>query len=131
MPREIFFSHASQDQREAGRICRQLRAHGLKVWYSKTHLIGAEAWHDEIGQALDRCDWFIILLTPSAVKSQWVKRELVYALSISRYVGRIVPLILKDCNPRTLSWALKAIQMMDYRESGAAGLLRIWGIDPK
>ena len=125
------FSHASQDRTAANRICRQLRGRGLKVWYSKVHLVGAEAWHDEIGEALDRCDWFVVLLTPDAVRSQWVKREIVYALSMPRYVGRIVPVILKDCNPRRLSWALKAVQSIDYRDTGIAGLLRVWGIDTK
>jgi hypothetical protein len=64
---------------------------GIPVWYSEHRIIGAEQWHDEIGEALQRCDWFAVLLSPHSVRSQWVKRELVYALSDVRYAERIVP----------------------------------------
>lgn len=60
----------------AEKVVRGLEDHGVKVWYSKTNLKGAQAWHDEIGKALARCDWFVVVLTPSAVRSEWVKREL-------------------------------------------------------
>jgi hypothetical protein len=83
LPREVFLSHASKDRRIASRIGSILRAHGVPVWYSETNLIGAQQWHDEIGEALARCDWFLIVLSPQATRSKWVKRELLYALRSS------------------------------------------------
>ena len=47
-PKEIFLSHASADRRAANRLVARLRKAGFKVWYSKTHLKGAQQWHDEI-----------------------------------------------------------------------------------
>lgn len=41
---------------------------------SKEHIGGAQEWHDEIGAALDRCDWFPVVLSPQSVASRWVKR---------------------------------------------------------
>jgi len=34
------------------------------------HIVAAKQWHDEIGNALSRCDWFIVVLTPDSVRSQ-------------------------------------------------------------
>jgi hypothetical protein len=42
----------------------------------KANIRGAQQWHDEIGTALKRCDWFLLVLSPQSVRSMWVKHEL-------------------------------------------------------
>ena len=78
LPAEVFLSHSSQDREMASRVAETLRAHGVPVWFSESNILGAQQWHDEIGAALVRCDWFIVLLSPDAVSSNWVKRELLF-----------------------------------------------------
>jgi hypothetical protein len=132
LPREVFLSHASQDQGMAGQIAAVLREHGVPVWFSQTHLLGAQRWHDEIGKALLRCDWFLVLLSPDAVKSTWVKRELVYALRSSHFDGRILPIVARACEFDQLSWTLKDFQAVDFTQDFATGcqfLLRTWGME--
>jgi hypothetical protein len=90
-PREIFLSHSSADRAVADDTAALLRSHGLPVWYSSTNILAARQWHDEIGAALRRCDWFVVLLSDAAVNSLWVKRELLYALQQRRYLDRITP----------------------------------------
>jgi hypothetical protein len=134
LPREIFLSHASKDRRQARELAQALRDVGLKVWYSESHLQGAQPWHDELGRALKRCDWLLLLLTPSAIRSKWVKRELVYALSDDRYEDHIIPFILKPCNPLKLSWVLQTIQMIDATSNRSAAIQKVstlWGIGAK
>jgi hypothetical protein len=127
--REVFLSHASQDHAKAVRLRKVLVQHGVPVWFSPHHIKGAQQWQDEIGEALARCDWFLVLLTPHAVKSTWVKRELNYALIEKRYEDRIVPLLFKKCDFRILSWVLPQFQFIDFTKShsDACGkLLRVW-----
>src|SRR5437773_8008065 len=104
--REVFLSHASRDHTQAKRLRDLLVAHGIKVWFSPHHIRGAQQWQDEIGEALARCGWFILMLSPNAVKSMWVKRELNYALIQERYERRIIPLLFKTCDISALSWTL-------------------------
>lgn len=128
-PREIFLSHASADRNSADILARALRQAGLKVWYSRSHLKGAQQWHDEIGRALKRCDWFLLLLSPRAVKSRWVKLELTYATNQARYTEHIMPVMLKPCDYEALSWTLGSIQKVDATaglDAGIATLLRLW-----
>ena len=130
-PKLVFLSHATRDQKFAGKIAEALGKHGIPVWYSRTHLGGAQQWQQEIGKALKRCDWFIVLLSPSAVKSMWVKRELSYALIQKRYEDRIVPLLLRDCEHETLHWTLATFQMIKLKPGFSVScrqLLRIWGL---
>ena len=117
-PAEIFLSHASPDRKLANRLAAVLGRHGLKVFYSRKSLRGAQQWHDEIG-------------SPAAVKSEWVKRELVYALQSKRYRKHIAPVVLKQCNIDKLSWTLSGFQQIDFRnrfDEGCRELLGLWAI---
>ncbi len=106
LPQEVFLSHSSRNRSFASKLAAILRDHGVPVWYSETNILGAQQWHDEIGRALERCDWFAVVLSRSSVKSMWVERELLRALNDPRYRDRIVPILYRDCETRKLSWTL-------------------------
>ncbi|MGO9918601.1 MAG: toll/interleukin-1 receptor domain-containing protein [Isosphaeraceae bacterium] len=131
MPINCFLSQSHRDKPFADRLADTLAAHGVETWYSARQIMAADQWHDEIGKALERSDWFLLVLSTSAVNSRWVKRELLYALDEARFVGRITPLLLRPCNWKKLSWTLKAIQWVDFRQDygrGCQALLQSWGI---
>lgn len=131
MPREVFLSHSSADRAFTTRVAGVLRRHGVPVWYSDENILGAQQWHDEIGAALRRCDWLVLVLSPSSVASTWVKRELLFSLQQDRFDGKIVPILYRPCDHAELSWTLASFQMVDFQsdfDEGCADLLRIWGI---
>lgn len=73
----------------------------------------------------------MLVLSPNAIKSEWVKHELLFALNDKRYRKRIVPVKLKGCDASQLSWTLKAFQMLDFTsqfDDGCRELLKIWGV---
>jgi TIR domain len=76
VPINCFLSHSHHDKPFADRLADTLAAHGVETWYSARQIMAADQWHDEIGKALERCDWFLLILSTSAVNSRWVKREL-------------------------------------------------------
>ena len=128
-PKQIFLSHSIKDHVFVQKLAAELRRQHLPVWISTHHLIGAQAWQDEIGRALHASDWFLIVLSPHSVKSMWVKRELQYALSEQRLENRIVPVLLKRCQVDKLSWTLSNIQQIDFTHhylNGLKKLLKIW-----
>lgn len=134
LPLEVFISHSDRDRQFVSDVVEALRRHGIPVWYSQTNLVGAQQWHDEIGAALRRCDWFVIVLSPNAVSSIWVKKELLFALKQPHLVERIVPLIYQSCDVDEFSWTLSSYQMVDFThsfENGCRGLLRVWGMGYK
>jgi hypothetical protein len=126
----VFLSHSSKDTAALKKLVAVLRDHGIKVWYSEKHIRGATQWHDEIGKALKRCDWFCVLLTPDSVKSKWVKREVHYALRSDRYEDRVIPLIFKNCDMDELSWVLSGLQTITVSrrwKKAMRELLAVWG----
>lgn len=131
LPKEVFLSHSSRDRQFATEVAEVMRRHGIPVWYSRTNIVGAQQWHHEIGEALRRCNWFVIILSPSALRSTWVENELLFALNNRRYRRKIVPLLYKSCKYERLSWTLSSFQIVDFRESvndGYRELLRVWGL---
>jgi len=131
LPAEVFLSHSNRDRRFVTKLAEVLRSHGVPVWYSPTNIVGAQQWHDEIGKALRRCDWFVLVLSPHSVSSKWTKRELLYALNDARYEDRIVPLIYRACDESKLSWVLPTFQCIDFTvdyDAGCRNLLRTWGL---
>lgn len=130
LPSELFISHSSQDHEFVLELVEVLRRHGILVWFSRTNILGAQQWHDEIGAALERCDWFLVVLSPASVESIWVKRELVFALQQDRYADKIIPVLYRPCDPARLSWVLPGYQMVDFQydfDNACRDLLRIWG----
>ena len=132
MPNEVFVSHSSRDRAFVDWLVSVLRRHRIPVWYSRLDIQGAQQWHDEIGEALQRCDWFIVVLSPDAVDSKWVKRELLYSLQQDRFEARIAPLLHRACDYEQLSWTLSLMQQVDFTRSfddGCRELLRMWEVE--
>jgi hypothetical protein len=131
LPNEVFLSHSSLDRQFASDLAGVIRHHGIPVWFSQTNILGAQQWQDEIGAALRRCDWFVVILSPQSADSMWVKRELSYALQQNRFENKIVPITYQPSDYERLSWTLSLFQMIDFTrtfEQGCVNLLRVWGV---
>lgn len=132
LPQEVFLSHAASDHDFVIRLANVMRQQGVPFWYSRTDVLGAQQWHDEIGMALRRCDWFLLILSPQSVASMWVKRELIFALQQNRFENKIVPILYQSCDIERLSWVLPSFQVIDFQfsfENGCQELSRLWGLD--
>ena len=129
VPKKLFLSHASADRRFIKKLTAFLTERKIPFWYSKRNLVGAQQWHDEIGKALKSCDWFLVVISPAAVRSKWVKREVMYALNEDRYENRIIPLLYKPCDAEALSWTLASLQRVDFSkdfDQSCRELIKIW-----
>jgi hypothetical protein len=126
---KIFLSHSAKDRRFVDRLTGVLDDHELSYWYSPRHIVGAQQWHDEIGRALEKCNWFLLVLSPASVKSRWVKHELLFALNQGAYESHIVVLNFRRADFKKLSWTLTQSQWVDFTrdfDRGCRALLRIW-----
>ena len=131
LPREVFLSHSSADQNFVAELADMLRRHGVAVWHAPVQILGSQQWHDEIGAALRRCDWFVIVLSPQCLQSMWAKRELLFALRDERYQKTIIPVLFQPCDYDQFSWTLAAYQFVDFTkdfDDGCRALLRVWGL---
>ena len=131
LPNGVFLSHSNLDRDFVTEIAELLHRRGMAVWFGRTDIVGAKQWHDEIGAALKRCDWFVLFLSANSVRSDWVERELLFALNEHRYAERIIPVLIRPCDHDQLSWTLSSLQFFDFTgrfEDGCRSLLKVWGL---
>lgn len=85
---DIFISYSRNDSAKALALAEQLRANGLDVWIDQHGIEGATSWSKEIANALQSCHTMLLLLSPTAVASENVTKELSVATQLKK---RIVP----------------------------------------
>ena len=112
-------------------IISPLRAHGVDTWYSTDDIQTASEWERQIHDGLMKCDWFLVALSPQAVDSEWVRREVHWA--VMKRKDKIVPVMLETCEPEELHLGLLPIQHIDFRDGREWARERtvpaVWGLD--
>jgi tetratricopeptide (TPR) repeat protein len=79
----IFVSHSHQDDAFCRSLVTALRAADADVWYDEQNL-GAGHLMDAIERELRRRPVFIVILSPAALASRWVKDECTWAYARNR-----------------------------------------------
>ncbi|MCA9742709.1 MAG: toll/interleukin-1 receptor domain-containing protein [Deferribacteres bacterium] len=129
----VFISHATHaDGALAARLANDLQAHGVRYWKAPESIQPGERWAEAIETALETCDTMVVLLTPDALTSRWVKTETSVAIE-REHQGKMtfIPLDVKQCDVPLL---VKNYQMIPFRSDYNAGLralLRRLGVSIK
>ncbi len=130
---QVFISHSSRDRQFVeSEIVPLLRGHTIRPWYSADDISVASRWEKEILKALRASQWFLVVLTPDAVASEWVQAEVHWAIENRR--DKFVPVMLKECDPASLHLHLSRYQHVDFRDdllTARRRLLSVWGISPQ
>ncbi len=110
----VFVSHSSVDREFVeSEIVPLLRDDGLQPWYSHESIQIAEDWEKSIFAGLRSSDWVSVILSPESASSEWVKREVDWAMNERR--DRVIPILYRSCHVANLHPELPAIQCVDFR----------------
>ncbi len=90
---DIFISYRRDEQRECARIADKLQALQFNVWFD-AHLASGESFTKEIEAAVKRAKAVIVLWSPSAVSSRWVRNE----ADMGRERNVLVAVQIKPCD---------------------------------
>lgn len=74
---QIFVSYSRSNTSFAERLARDLQDAGIDVWIDFRSIKGGEEFADVIFRGIRESDMFIVCLSPAAVDSEWVRREIV------------------------------------------------------
>jgi serine/threonine protein phosphatase PrpC len=127
-PRQIFISHAHQDAGFAHRLAANLQKHGWRAWIAPDSIRPGEKWIEAINRGLEESGVFLVVLTPTAVGSEWVKTETNIAIELAhRRELRFIPLEVVKCRAPVLWTAYQHIPFSSQYGVGLAKLLSILG----
>jgi hypothetical protein len=124
-PGQVFISHAHQDSDLAHELAGWLVAVGYPVWLAPDSIRPGEQWVDAIERGLATSETFLLLISPAAVASSWVRFETSIAISQERRDRLvIVPLLIAECDP-PLTW--QAYQAIPYADDPDAAWAEVVG----
>jgi formylglycine-generating enzyme required for sulfatase activity len=120
---QVFISYATEDEQFAHRLADDLQRLGVRVWIAPESIRPGESWVSAIERGLRESSHVVVLLTPAALESKWVKKETDVAIAQERK-GRIqvIPLDLKRCKVPLL---LSSYQMVSFRRGYDAGFKQL------
>jgi len=109
----IFVSYAHANADRVYPIIGRLHGMGYRLWYDEGIEAGDE-WPEVIGDHIMRAACMLLFLSPEAVKSKWVKKEIHAALTEEI---KVVGTFLMETNlPSSLFLQLSDVQMLFYAD---------------
>jgi len=116
-PPKAFLSYSTADQRLAERLAQDLTNSGIQVWWARWEIKPGDSLRRKIDEGIEGAAYFMVLLTPNSLKSEWVQTELDAGM-VRRIEGscRLIPIIHKlrtDEVPITLR-GLRWVKLDDY-----------------
>jgi TIR domain-containing protein len=112
-----FLSHSHNDsewvQQLAGRLEDEC---GFRVWLDRWRLVPGESWQQEMALGLDHADTCVVCVG-SATPAGWFQQEIERALDIQSKDDkfRVIPLLLPDASPDSVSQFLGLRTWVDFR----------------
>src|SRR6185503_12912766 len=105
---DIFISYSSKDRAQAEQLTELLASAGLSVWIDKSGIDVATSWSGEISKAIEDCKALILLLSPTSIESENVRKEVSLAAERKK---KILPLDLEPVTlPHDFAYHLAGIQ---------------------
>ncbi|TKD33057.1 toll/interleukin-1 receptor domain-containing protein [Azotobacter chroococcum] len=76
-----FVSYSSKDRAEVLRRVQAFRIAGISVFQDILDLEPGQRWEKELYREIDNCDVFLLFWSQSAAESEWVGKEIDYAVA--------------------------------------------------
>jgi len=105
---QLFVSYSRKDIAFVRRFAGDLEKAGYDVWWDVSDLRGGDDWLRLIPAAIESSDFFIVVLSPNATASEWVKREYTQALSLRK---KVIPIMLAKSS---VPFALNTLNYIDF-----------------
>ncbi len=110
----VFLSYSHKDGEVMQRVRDSLRTAGLGVWTDEGIEPGTPLWKDSIQEAIETAGCLVVILSPDAKGSIWVKRELEYAEIQHK---RLFPLLASGNETNAIPFGVIGSQFVDIRSN--------------
>ena len=113
-------SYAHDDAAFAARVFEALADSGLEVSDPDRDHHPGENWAGEVARALEESEAMVVLLTPAAVGSLDVKRNIEYALGAKNYSNRLIPVVVggrKGFPASQLPWIVRRMPWFELDDT--------------
>jgi TIR domain len=120
---KIFISYGLSDEVLAKDLATRLSTAGYEVLFPTEDLLPGDNVSLAIGEALERADGMVVLLSPQSVQSQWMRRELQFALGSPNFEHRLIPVVIEPTDQ--IPWILRKLPLLRAGSSPAETARRV------
>ncbi len=124
----VFISHTFKDRELARVVASALSQAGFTVWDPSTEVLPGDNWAKKIGRALEESEAMVVLLTPNALASNSIRRDVEYALGNVRFKERLIPVLsgrTEAFDGHDVPWILKRLTTVTLTEDDPSSIRRI------
>jgi hypothetical protein len=121
----VFISYTHTDREFAARLAVDLTRAAVNVWYDQWEVAPGDSIVEKINNALRWNDYLVIVLSPEAIQSRWVAREINSSL-LQSLEGRsvtLIPVLKEQCVLPVLIADLHYADFTQSYDSGFGALL--------
>lgn len=107
---KVFISYSHKDEELARRVAAALDEAGMTTWYDQREIMPGDNWAEKIAQGLRESEAMVVLLTPHALDTLSVRREIEFALGEKAYRNRLIPVLVgnpQEFQEEKIPWILK------------------------
>jgi hypothetical protein len=99
----VFVSYSHQDDAFTQRLVADLRAAGAEAWFDISGIDYGD-FMGRIDEALRQCEWLVLVLSPAAIGSQYVKMEVNAGLHRVQQgkMRAVIPVLAAPCPPDSI-----------------------------
>lgn len=121
---QVFMSYSFQDKDFAKHLAMDLRKQGIKVWLADEQVKVGDKIVDTIRDGISSSQWVVIILSENSLQSDFISKELAYALEEEKKKDRpfILPILIGETK---LPTQLQDKQYADFREDYKQGFVKI------
>ena len=123
---KLFISHSSEDDGFVRDLRMALADHGQAGWIDSRELRGGDPLWTEIERAIKEASAYAVVVSPSALQSKWVGRELRHALDMQKKRDKekfpVIPLSLNGTKLGVLEEFFGEEPLYLSASSGAGGV---------
>jgi hypothetical protein len=119
----IFISYSRRDKDVVDRLTQLLTAAGVEIWIDREGIRGGEKWRALIVQAIRTADAVLLVLTPNAVESDNVRKELDLT---EEFKKPIIPVeIEQTVVPMAIAYQIAGLQKIDLFSNFEEGMRQV------
>ena len=96
----VFISYSTKDRGFVEQLARDLQANFVTPWFDRWEMLPGESLIQKIGSGILTNGYFVVVLSPNSVDSEWVQKELAVALNreFKQHNVQVIPALLKECS---------------------------------
>ena len=108
---KVFISYAHADREVVKSIAATLSKAKHDVWVDYERLVPGDNWAEKVATGLKQSDAIVTVISPSSMKSRFVRADIDYALTTPKLEGRLIPVLVKPT--KDFPWILEDLNLID------------------